>query len=59
MKRSITDKAKGTFHDLKGSVKEKTGRAIDSPRLTTEGRLEKIRGRAQKKIATAEKILGT
>jgi uncharacterized protein YjbJ (UPF0337 family) len=43
---------------VKGSVKEKVGRATNSPRLAAEGRIEKIGGRVQKKIDQVEKTLG-
>jgi uncharacterized protein YjbJ (UPF0337 family) len=59
MKRSTKDKAKGTFHEVKGKVKEKVGRATNNPGLEAEGIGEKIGGKVQKKIGRVEKVLGT
>lgn len=58
MKRSTEDKAKGTFHALKGKAKEKVGQVTNSPDLAAEGKAEKIRGKIRKKIGQVEKILG-
>ena len=59
MKQSTRDKAKGTFHEVKGKVKEKVGRATNNPDLEAEGTGEKIGGKVQKKIGQAEKFLAT
>jgi uncharacterized protein YjbJ (UPF0337 family) len=58
MKQSTEDKAKGTFHEVKGKVKEKVGRATNDPDLEAEGQVEKIGGKVQKKIGQVEKVLG-
>jgi len=58
MKQSTTDKARGEFHDVKGKVKEKVGRATNNPDLEGEGQDEKISGKVQKKIGQVEKVLG-
>jgi uncharacterized protein YjbJ (UPF0337 family) len=58
MKRSIRDKAKGTFHEVKGKVKERIGRATNNPTLEARGQVEKTGGRVQKKIGQLEKVLG-
>ena len=57
MKQSTKDKAKGKFHEVKGKVKEKVGRATNNPDLEDEGQVEKIGGKVQKKIGQVEKIL--
>jgi uncharacterized protein YjbJ (UPF0337 family) len=57
MKQSTKDKAKGKFHEVKGKVKEKVGRATNNPDLEAEGQVEKIGGKVQKKIGQAEKVL--
>jgi uncharacterized protein YjbJ (UPF0337 family) len=59
MKQSAKDKAKGVFHEVKGKVKEKVGRATNDPNLEAEGQGEKIGGKVQKKIGQVEKVLGT
>ncbi len=58
MKQSTEDKAKGTFHEVKGKVKEKVGQVTNNPDLEDEGQVEKIGGKVQKKIGQVEKILG-
>jgi uncharacterized protein YjbJ (UPF0337 family) len=57
MKQSTEDKAKGQFHEVKGSVKAKIGRAANNPNLEAEGQVEKIGGKVQKKIGQVEKVL--
>jgi len=57
MKQSIKDKALGKFHEAKGKVKEKVGRAVNTPDLEAEGQVENIRGKVQKKIGEVEKVL--
>ncbi len=58
MKQSTKDKAKGKFHEVKGKVKEKVGRAANNPDLEAEGQIEKIGGKVQKKIGQVENVLG-
>ena len=58
MKQSTKDKAKGKFHEVKGKVKEKVGRATNNPNLEAEGLGEKIGGKVRKKIGQVEKALG-
>ena len=58
MKQSTEDKAKGTFHEVKGKVKEKIGRSTNSPELEAEGQVEKVGGKIRKKIGQVEKVLG-
>ena len=59
MKSSTEDKAKGTFHEVKGKVKEKVGQVTNMPDLANEGKAEKIGGKIQKKIGQVEKVLGS
>ncbi len=58
MADSTTDKIEGTVHDVKGSIKEKIGKATDNPDLEDEGTAEKIGGKVQKKVGDVEKALG-
>jgi uncharacterized protein YjbJ (UPF0337 family) len=58
MKQSTKDTAKGKFHEVKGKVKEKVGRATNNPDLEAEGLVEKIGGKVQKKIGQVKKVLG-
>jgi uncharacterized protein YjbJ (UPF0337 family) len=58
MKQGTKDKARGKFHEMKGKVKEKVGRAINDPNLEAEGRGEQYGGKIRKKIGQVEKVLG-
>jgi uncharacterized protein YjbJ (UPF0337 family) len=58
MKRSTKDKAEGTFHELKGTLKEKVGQVTNMPDLAAEGKAEKVGGKIRKKIGQVEKVLG-
>ncbi len=57
MKQSAKDKAKGTYHELKGADKQKVGKATNNRQLQAEGLGEKPSGRLQKGIGQAEKTL--
>ncbi len=58
MKQSTKDRARGKFHEVKGKVKEKVGRATNDPDLEAEGQVENIGGKVQKKIGQVERLLG-
>ena len=58
MKSSIRDKAEGTFHEVKGKVKEVSGKLSDNPELEAEGRGEKIAGKVQEKIGQVKEVWG-
>jgi uncharacterized protein YjbJ (UPF0337 family) len=58
MKESTKDKAKGKFHEVKGKVKEKVGRATNNPNLEAQGSGEKIGGKILRKIGEVEKVAG-
>ena len=58
MKSSIRDRAEGTFHEVKGKVKEVSGKLSDNPELDAEGTDEKIAGKVQEKIGQVKKVLG-
>ena len=58
MKSSIRDKAEGTFHEVKGKVKEAAGKLSDNPGLEAEGTDEKIAGKVQEKIGQVKKVVG-
>jgi uncharacterized protein YjbJ (UPF0337 family) len=57
MKPSTHDQAEGTFHEVKGKVKEKVGKATNDPNLEDEGTAEKVAGKVQKKVGQVEKVL--
>jgi uncharacterized protein YjbJ (UPF0337 family) len=56
MKNSTKDQAAGKFHEAKGKVKEKVGRATNNPNLTEEGQDENLGGKVQKKIGQVERV---
>ncbi len=58
MKSSTQDKAEGTFHQVKGKLKEIAGELSDNPKLEAEGTGEKIAGKVQEKIGQVKKVLG-
>ena len=58
MKSSIRDKAEGTFHEVKGKIKEASGKLGDNPELEAEGAVEKMAGKVQIKIGQVKKVLG-
>ena len=56
MKQSTKNAIQGGLHEAKGTVKEKAGRIINNPDLTTEGENEKLAGKVQKKVGQVEKV---
>ena len=58
MKSGMQDKAEGTFHNVKGKIKEVVGKISDNPKLEAEGKAEKITGKVQEKVGQVKKVLG-
>jgi uncharacterized protein YjbJ (UPF0337 family) len=58
MKSSTKDRAEGTFHEAKGTIKKIAGKLSDNPKLEAEGAVEKIAGKVQGKIGQFKKVLG-
>ena len=58
MKDSAKNQAIGTFHQIKGRLKEAAGVISDNPDLEAEGAGEKIAGIVQEKIGQVKKVLG-
>jgi uncharacterized protein YjbJ (UPF0337 family) len=44
------DEAKGAAKDIKGSLKEATGKATNDPNLEAEGAAERVEGKVQKGV---------
>jgi len=57
MKPSTKDQMEGKFHEVKGTVKEKTGQVINNPDLEAKGKAEKLTGKVQNKIGQIEAVL--
>jgi uncharacterized protein YjbJ (UPF0337 family) len=58
MKPSTEDRAEGKLHEVKGKIKEKIGKATNSPDLEVSGKAEKKAGKVQEWIGRAEKAVG-
>lgn len=58
MKSSTKDQVEGTFHKVKGTIKEAAGKLSDNPALEGEGTGERIAGNVQEKIGQVKKVLG-
>ena len=58
MKSGTQDQAEGTFHKIKGKVKEVAGEQSGNKELEAEGKVEKIAGNDQVKIDQVKKVLG-
>ena len=58
MKSGTRDRAEGTFHQIKGKVKEVAGELSNNPSLEAEGTDEKVAGKVQDKIGQVKKVLG-
>jgi len=58
MKSSTRDRAEGTFHQMKGTVKEVAGKLSDNKELEAEGADEKMTGTVQEKIGQVKAVLG-
>jgi uncharacterized protein YjbJ (UPF0337 family) len=57
MKRSTRNQIKGRAREVKGNIKEKTGRALNRGDMEAEGAMERIGGKVQKKAGDFEKRL--
>ena len=58
MKSGARDEAEGTWHKVKGKVKEMAGELSDDPNLEAEGTNEKIAGKIQEKLGQVKKVVG-
>ena len=56
MKASTENKVEGTYHEVKGKVKEKAGEITKKPELMEEGRDEQVAGKIRKKIGDIQKV---
>jgi uncharacterized protein YjbJ (UPF0337 family) len=58
MKLSTKDQVEGKYHQMKGKLRETTGKLSDNPKLEAKGTGEKIAGKVQEKIGQVNKVLG-
>ena len=56
MNPSTNDRIEGKFHEVKGKVKETAGQVANNPDLESEGQVENLGGKIQKKVGQVEKI---
>ncbi len=57
MKDSTRDKLKGSFHEVKGILKEEVGEVTSDPNLKAEGKAEKKAGKVQQRIGHAKEVV--
>jgi uncharacterized protein YjbJ (UPF0337 family) len=58
MKPSTDDKATGTFQEVEGAIKQKTGELTKKPDLEADGIAEKNAGKLQQAVGKIEKAVG-
>ena len=56
MSTSTTVEIKGTFHEVKGEIKEKVGQVTNNPDLEAEGKAEHEPARSKKKVGQIKKV---
>jgi uncharacterized protein YjbJ (UPF0337 family) len=54
MKTSAEDKMNGSFHELKGTIREQVGKVTNDNKLRAEGKVEKTAGKVQQQIGHAK-----
>jgi len=57
MKTSTKDRMKGSFHEVKGTIKEEIGKAMSDRNLKAEGKAEKKAGKVQQRIGDAKEAV--
>lgn len=58
MKSGARDEAEGTWHKIKGKIKEVVGRGSMNSDLEAEGKEETRAGKDQEKIGQIKKVFG-
>jgi uncharacterized protein YjbJ (UPF0337 family) len=56
MSTSTKDEIKGTFHEVKGKIKDKVGQVTNNPDLEAEGKAENKAGKVEKKVGQIKKV---
>ncbi len=54
----FVDKVKGTANDVAGNVKQAVGKATDNPDLVAEGKVQELKGEAQKASGSVKGAFG-
>ena len=55
-KENREDRLRGSAREIKGHMKEKTGRALGNRRMEGEGSRERLGGKVQRKVGEVEKV---
>ena len=58
MKSGLKDKIEGTFHEVKGAIKQEAGKLAEKPKLENAGAAEKLDGKIQKQVGKFKTALG-
>ena len=58
MKSSTQDNAEGTWHKVKGKVKEIAGKVTGNRDLEADGQAENVGGKVQEKVAEIKAVVG-
>lgn len=56
MNPSTNDQLEGKFHEVKGKIKETAGQVTNNPDLESEGKVENLGGKLQKKLGQVEQV---
>lgn len=54
----LKDKAKGLGNEIAGNIKQAAGKALDNPRLQSEGIAQERKGEAQRLVGKAKGVMG-
>jgi uncharacterized protein YjbJ (UPF0337 family) len=57
MNTSTKDKLSGSFHEIKGAIKEEAGKLMNDHDLRAGGKVEKKAGKVQQKIGHAKETV--
>ena len=58
MKSSTQDKSEGKWHQLKGKIKQVTGKAVGNRDLEAKGKAENTDGKVQEKVGQIKDVVG-
>jgi uncharacterized protein YjbJ (UPF0337 family) len=56
MESSKKDQIEGTYHEVKGKLKEEVGQIVHSSDLESEGKSENLAGKVQKKVGQIKEV---
>ena len=57
MKLINKDKVEGTFHEVRGKVKELVGKLSNKPKLEAKGKAGNMAGKTQEKVGQVNKVV--